>query len=172
MPVQFQNFTVQVTEAMEKACIAWLYETSGSIASEAAQKCTMTDQSDGIALDASYDRRVNEGKLEAVVGTPMEAGYWEEFGTGEYADTAKNGGKQGREGWWVYVKDGPAGDGGETYATEKEAKAVAESMRKAGLDAYHTNGRQPNYTLEKAFKRVEGPARNRLNELLREGLNE
>lgn len=172
MPVQFQNFTVQVTEAMEEACIAWLYETADSIASEAAQKCTMTDQSDGIALDASYDRRVDEGKLEALVGTPMEAGYWEEFGTGEHADTAKNGGKQGRHGWWVFVKDGPAGDGGESYETEEEAKAVAESMRAAGLDAYHTNGRPANYTLEKAFKRVEDPSRQRLEQILKEGLNE
>ena len=171
MPVQFTNFSVQVTEAMEDACIAWLYETAGSIASEAAAKCTMTEQSDGIALDASYDRRVDEDKKEAYIGTPMEAGYWEEFGTGEHADTGKNGGKQGRQGWWVYVKGGPAGDGGETYATEEEAKAVAESMRRDGLDAYHTNGRQPNYTLEKAFKRVENPAKQRLQQLLEEGTN-
>lgn len=168
MPVQFHNFTVQVTEAMEEACIAWLYETASEIESQAKRNCQMTSE-DHVRLKGSYSHFVDEGKLEAYNGTPLEAGYWEEFGTGEYADTGKNGGKQGRQGWWVYVKDGPAGDGGETYETEEEAKAVAESMRKAGLDAYHTNGRQPNYTLEKAFKRVEGPAKQRLNELLKEG---
>lgn len=173
MPVQFTNFSVQVTEKMENICIAWLHGTASDIESQAKRNCQMTSEDHG-RLKGSYSHFVDEDKLEAYNGTPLESGYWEEFGTGEYADTAKNGGKQGRQGWWVYVKDGPAGDGGESYETEEEAKAVAESMRtgKKKLDAYHTNGRQPNYTLEKAYKRTENPARQHLQEMLKEGLEE
>lgn len=168
MPVQFQNFSVQVIQGMEDIVSKWLEETANEIESQAKRNCQMTSEDNG-RLKGSYSNFVDEDKKEAYIGTPLESGYWEEFGTGEYADTAKNGGKEGRAGWWVYVKDGPAGDGGESYNTEAEAKAVAESMRRDGLDAYHTNGRQPNYTLEKAFKRVEGPARQNLERMLEEG---
>jgi hypothetical protein len=171
MPVQFQNFSVQVTKEMEAICAKWLEEAANEIQSHAQRNCQMTSEDKG-RLKGSYSHFVDDGKLEAYVGTPLESGYWEEFGTGEYADTAKNGGKPGRDGWWVYVKDGPTGDGGESYNTEDEARAVAESMRRDGLDAYHTNGRQPNYTLEKAFKRAENPARQRLEQMLKEGLEE
>ena len=171
MPVQFHNFSIDVKAALDDVSIAWLHEISQEIKSQAQRNCQMTSEDHG-RLKGSYNNAVDEDKGEAYIGTPLESGYWEEFGTGEYADTAKNGGKQGRQGWWVYVKDGPAGDGGESYDTEEEAKAVAESMRAAGLDAYHTNGRQPNYTLEKAFKRTENPARQRLEQMLKEGLEE
>lgn len=170
MPVQFTNYSVQVTEEMENICIAWLHETAQEYTSQVKRNCQMTSEDHG-RLKGSYSNIVDEDKMEAYIGTPLESGYWEEFGTGEYADTAKNGGKQGRQGWWVYVKDGPAGDGGETYATEEEAKAVAESMRAAGLDAYHTNGRRPNYTIEKAGKRIENPARQNLQEMLKGGFD-
>ena len=43
---------------------------------------------------------------EAKIGSGRESAFWEEFGTGEYADTNRNGGRQGRRGWWVYVKNG------------------------------------------------------------------
>lgn len=171
MPVQFHNFSVQVTQEMEDIAIAWLHGTAQEITSIARRNCRMTSEDKG-RLKGSYSNSVDEGKKEAYIGTPLESGYWEEFGTGEYADTAKNGGKQGRQGWWVYVKGGPAGDGGETYETEEEAKAVAASMRRDGLDAYATNGRQPNYTLEKAFKRTENKAKRHLQQMLREGLEE
>lgn len=168
MPVQFQNFSVQVIQGMEDIVSKWLEETANEIESQAKRNCQMTSEDNG-RLKGSYSNFVDEDKMEAYIGTPLESGYWEEFGTGEYADTAKNGGKEGRAGWWVYVKDGPAGDGGESYNTEKQAMAVAASMRRDGLDAYHTNGRQPNYTLEKAFKRVENPATQRLEDMLKEG---
>ncbi len=171
MPVQFQNFSVQVSEKLNDIGIAWLDEVALEIEAQAKRNCQMTSEDHG-RLKGSYGHFVEDDKGEAYVGTPLESGYWEEFGTGEYADTAKNGGKQGRQGWWVYVKGGPAGNGGKTYETEEEAKAIAESMRRDGLDAYHTNGRQPNYTLEKAFKRTENKAKKHLQEMLREGLEE
>ena len=163
MPVKFQDFSIEVEAVLDETTIAWLNETARSIASEASDKCTMNRSTDGIALDQSYDSKVDDDKGEAQIGSPLEAAFWEEWGTGEYAAHG-----DGRKGWWVYVKDGPTGDGGKTYATEDEAKAVATRMRREGLEAYHTNGRKPNYTLEHAFDRVKNPAINRLKQLLRE----
>jgi hypothetical protein len=106
-----------------------------------------------LALKGSYDVNVDESNGVGTVGTPLEEGYWEEFGTGEHADTAANGGKLGRQGWWVYVKgQGPSAKVSAEYRDKDEAEAVAASMRADGLDAYATNGRDPHYTLEHAFE--------------------
>jgi len=57
------------------------------------------------------------------------------------------------------VKDGThSSTDSKKYATEAEAQEVAKSMQDAGIDAYATNGRDPNYTLEKAFKSVKPKA--------------
>lgn len=149
------NFTLvdrraEVKAALNETTIAWLYETAGEVASHAKRNCQMAKEGDqiGYQLRASYAYVVDDEAGKAQVGSPLEAAYWEEFGTGDHA---AHGG--GRKGWWVYVK-GYQGNGGRTYNSEAQAAAVASSMRMEGLDAYHTNGREPNYTLEKAFKAV------------------
>lgn len=85
--------------------------------------------------------------------------------TGEYAAHG-----DGRKGWWVYVKGQKSGSGGKTYSTREEAEVTAASMRASGLDAYATNGREPNYTLEKAFKKEKPKAESDLADKLRKGL--
>ena len=53
----------------------------------------------------------------------------------------------------MYVKgQGPSATVSAEYRDKDEAEAVAKSMRADGLDAYATNGRDPNYTLEHAFE--------------------
>lgn len=139
MAVRFDDNSIQVKAALNDTTIAWLYEWANEIASHAKRNCAM-DGAIGPQLRGSYRADVHDGDGRAEIGTPLEAGYWEEFGTGEYA---ANG--NGRKGWWVY-QEGYSGNGGK-QRTEAQAKAIAASNPK-----YHaTNGRKPQYTLEKAF---------------------
>ncbi len=143
MAVEFRDFSFEVKAKIDDTTIAWLYKWANEIASHAKDNCTMTD--DKGQLRGSYRAAVNEANGEAKIGSNLESAYWEEFGTGEHADTHKNGGREGRKGWWVY-KDDYKGNGGDVL-TEAQAKAIA-----AGDPTLHaTNGRDPNYTLEKAF---------------------
>lgn len=139
MAVEFKDYSFAVKAALDDTTIAWLHEWSSEIASHAKRNCS-TGEDYSSQLRGSYDNVVNEGKGEARIGSPMEQAYWEEWGTGEYAAHG-----DGRKGWWVY-KDGYKGNGGKQL-TEAEAKAIA--ARSPSLHA--TNGRKPNYTLEKAF---------------------
>lgn len=145
------DYSADVKETMNDVATAWLYTWSNEIASQARRNCQM-DGNVGVQLRGSYTTSVDTTAGEAQIGSTLEAAYWEEYGTGSHADTLKNGGKQGRKDWWVYVKDQPPRLTESThYQTEAEAEAVAASMRAEGFDAYATNGRDPNYTLENAF---------------------
>ena len=166
--VEFKDFSIQVAEALNETTIKWLIETANEVTSQAQRNCAMEDDA-GKRLKGSYANSVDKEEGVATVGTPLEEGYWEEFGTGSYADTTKNGGKQGRPGWWVYVKgQGPSATKSKEYRDEDEAKAIAASMRADGLDAYASNGRRPNYTLEKSFETTKNPAIAQLKRMLKE----
>lgn len=166
MSVEFKDNSINVVAEINETTIAWLHTWAAEIASQAARNCQMDDNGQ---LRGSYRADVDEGDGKATIGTPLESGYWEEFGTGEHADTNKNGGKQGRQGWWVYIEGG-SGYKGETnqYATKEEAESMAAYIsRKHGLKAVATNGRDPNYTLEKAFKAVAPKAEANLQKMLK-----
>lgn len=170
--VVFKDFSMDVIAEMDEATIAALYEAAAEITSQAQRTCVMEDDA-GKRLKGSYTNTVDESNGTATVGTPLEEGYWEEFGTGEHADTAKNGGKPGRQGWWVYVKgQGPSAKVSTEYRDKDEAEAVAESMRADGLDAYATNGRDPHYTLEHAFEAKAEWVEKRFAKELKERLDE
>lgn len=138
MAVELKDYSIEVKAALNDITKGWLYKWANEIASHAKENCTMTD--DNGDLRKSYRADVDDGAGSAKVGTPLESGYWEEFGTGEYAVKSPH-----RTGWWVY-KDGYQGKGGEVL-TEAEAKAIAAS----DPSLHATNGRKPSYTLEKAF---------------------
>lgn len=159
----FKDYRAEVKAALNDTTIAWLHETASEVAAHAKRNCQMAKEGDeiGYQLRDSYAYDVNESKGEAAVGSPQEAAYWEEFGTGQHAAHG-----DGRNGWWVYVK-GYDGDGGTTYQTADEAAAIAASMRAEGFDAYYTNGREPSYTLENAFKKTLPKAINALEEDLK-----
>ena len=96
MSVQFEDFSVQVMEAINDKAIAFLYEAAGEIESAAKRNSRVrTGQ-----LKGSWNHQVDEDNLEAQIGSPLENAIWEEFGTGEYA---ANG--DGRKGGWFYVDD-------------------------------------------------------------------
>ena len=146
MAVQFIDNSIKVKAEINQTTIAWLYEWANEIASQAKDNVALDGEA-GTQLSGSYRADVNAGAGEAKVGTPLESGYWEEFGTGEHA---VNG--DGRKGWWVY-KDGYEGGGGEIL-TEAEAKAMAAD----DPSVHATNGRPAHYTLEKAFTKVKPKA--------------
>lgn len=158
--VTLVDYSDMVKDMLQSEKAAWLHTWANEIAAQAARNCKMDDKGQ---LRGSYSSYVDEQKGEATIGTPLEAGYWEEFGTGEHAvDRSKS-----RSGWWVYVKGQASRGGGITYDDEEQAQAVAASMQDDGLDAYATNGRDPQHTLENAFKVTEPKMKadllNRLN---------
>lgn len=152
MAVEFKDYSLNVKAAINDETMKWLRETANAIASHAKENCTMTD--DGGQLRKSYRAEVDEAKGEAYIGSSLESAYWEEYGTGEHAATGKNGGIKGRQVWWIYTpgSDGPEGYKSRVYATQAEAEDMAQYIRKTyKKKAVVTNGRDPNYTLEKAF---------------------
>lgn len=165
MAVRFEDYSIQVKAALNDATIAWLHEQANEIASQAARNCSNDLEGDsGKQLKGSYGTSVDEGAGQAQVGSPMEQAYWEEWGTGEYAAHG-----DGRPGWWVYIKGQRSMGGGNTYATKEEAEKMAAFIRAAhGKEAVATNGRKPNYTLEKAFKSVSPKAKERFAQILGE----
>ena len=164
MSVTFEDYSGQLKAIVEEVKTAWLHEQSNEIASRAKDTCTLTD--DNGQLRGSY--RAEVGQDEATVGTPLEAGWWEEWGTGEHAVKSPH-----RTGWWVYIEGQDSRGGGKAYATREDAEKAAAFLRGAkSLKARVTNGRDPNYTLEKAFKIQKPKAKKRLQEMMSERLGQ
>lgn len=94
MSVQFNDFSIQVKDAMQGAMVAYLYEAAGEV--EARTK--RNSRVDTGQTKNAWQYMVDEDKLEATIGNPLENAIWEEFGTGEYALKGN-----GRKGGWFYV---------------------------------------------------------------------
>ena len=149
--VEFIDFSAEVIEGMEEALIAGLYEAAGELEAMTIRNSRQGHKYGNIQAAALWDHLVEEDEMKASVGSQHEAAYWEEFGTGEHA---LNG--DGRKGWWVYVEGEDSGKGGKSYSTKAEAEEAAEFLRKVkGLDAYATNGIDPNRPLHRAFQSGE-----------------
>lgn len=147
MSVELVDFSIKVTEAMEEALIAGLHEASGELEARTVRNSRQSHTYGDIRATALWDHKVDEGKMEAYVGSPHEAGFWEEFGTGEHALN-----HDGRKGWWVYVEGQESGSGGKSYSTKEEAEDAARFLRETKkLNAYATNGIEPNRPLHRAF---------------------
>lgn len=99
MSVEFQDFSIQVKEALDEKAIQFLEEAASEIES-AAKRGSRVDSGQ---LKGSWNHQVNESAKEAKAGSPLENAIWEEFGTGEYAAHG-----DGRKGGWSYKDD--AGD--------------------------------------------------------------
>lgn len=145
MAVEFEDFSVNVKAALDDAAIAYLYEVAELVKGETVRNTRPSEDWEP-NVRKSWGYIVDEAKGEAKIGSPIEAVYWEEFGTGEHALY-----KNGRKGWWVYVEGQNTPRANQKYYTEDEAKAVAASMRASGLPAHATNGKTPNRPLYRAF---------------------
>lgn len=95
--VKFEDYSVEVKGVLEDAAIAYLHEAAGEL--EAQTKRNQTRVGTG-QTKGQWTYVVDEDKLQATIGNPLENAIWEEFGTGEYA---LNG--DGRKGGWVYRDD-------------------------------------------------------------------
>lgn len=162
MAVQFIDNSIEVKAEINEKTIGWLHSWANEIASHAKDNCAMTD--DNGQLRKSYRAEVDDGAGKAQVGSSLESALWEEYGTGEHAVRNPH-----RTGWWVYIEGGSGYDGPTNhYATKEEAEQMAAYIRrKYKKTAVVTNGRDPNYTLEKAFKANESKARADLERILK-----
>lgn len=91
--IQFEDNSARVIDALDDACIAWLYEAAGEIEAQTKRNTRV----DSGQLKSSWTYVVDESSQEATVGSPLENAIWEEFGTGQYA---LNG--NGRKKPWKY----------------------------------------------------------------------
>ena len=158
MSVQFDDFSMQVKAALEEAAVQFLHEAAGEMVSQTNRNLDKEKGRWHTEQKEQWQYRVDENKLEATVGNPMERAIWTEFGTGNFAE----GGK-GRKGWWVYVKDpnSTAGsgssyayNGGKAYTFE-EAKRVMAMLKADGLDAHITNGQAPKRPFRSAYTKLK-----------------
>ncbi len=133
--VEFEDFSIKVMEALDDTALRFLEEAASEIESQAQRN----SRKDTGQLKGSWAHIVDDGKMEATIGSPLENAIWEEFGTGEYAVKG-----DGRKGGWSYQDDKG--------------------------DWYHTKGKKPNRTLQRAFESKKGIIINRAKQIFKEGL--
>lgn len=97
MSLEFEDYRVQVKEALFDAGEAFLYEAGGELQARTMRNSRVdTGQTKG-----SYEYKVNgsymAGEQYCQIGSNLENAIWEEFGTGEYALHG-----DGRKGGWAY----------------------------------------------------------------------
>lgn len=79
--IKFESYLDEVTDAIEQEAIAWLHESAGELEAQVKRNTAV----DTGQLKGSWSYKVDEEKLEAHIGSPLENAIWEEFGTGEFA---------------------------------------------------------------------------------------
>jgi len=161
MSVEFQDNRVQVKGALKDAVLQWLEEAASELESQ-TKRNTRTAKYGNYDVKGNWDHVVDEGQKEARVGNSLEAAFWEELGTGEYALN-----KDGRKGWWVYVEGSSSHPSGQPIRTEEEAKQTAAYLRSQGLDAHATNGTEPNRPLHRAFTDNKAKIIRRFEEIMK-----
>lgn len=157
MPVEFEDFSIEVKAALEDHAIAFLHEAAGEMVSQTNRNLDKEKGRWHTEQKEQWRYELDESGLKATIGNAMERALWTEFGTGDFAE----GGK-GRKGWWVYVKgDGSAGSGhsyaykgGKSYTFE-EARRIMAMMRDDGLDAHITHGQPPKRPFRGAYTKMK-----------------
>ena len=159
--IVFEDFSGKVTDAIEKNILEWLEEASNELTSQTIARAGTGAYYRGIA--EKWDKVVDKTNYTAYIGNPLENAIWVEFGTGEYALN-----KDGRKGYWVFVKDstGKSNKSTKQY-TLQEAKQTVAFMRSQGLDAMYTKGTPPKRPLHHAFTTNESVIKDALKDKLR-----
>jgi hypothetical protein len=96
--VEFQDFSIQVKDALDDAVVAYLYAAGEELKSQTQRHQTRIKSGETKEL---WKAVVDESKQICTIGNPLENAIWEEFGTGEYA--LEGNGRKG--GWWYQDKD-------------------------------------------------------------------
>lgn len=157
--VEFQDFSIQCKDALDGAALQFLEEAASELQSQAQRNSAFSRD-----LHGSWNHVVNESKMEATVGNPMELAIWMELGTGEYALEGK-----GRKGYWVYVKGNSSvkeANPGRARTLEEAKQAVA-FLREQGLEAYYTKGQKPRRMLHNAFESKKAAIIRRAEQILK-----
>lgn len=149
--VEFEDYSVQVKQAINDACKQWLEETSGEIEAQAKRNSPV----DFRQLKGSWNHHVSDDT--ATVGSPLENALWNEFGTGNYALEGK-----GRSTPWYVPVDGYTGTKKPTYNGQ-----VIIVYGKDGKAFYKTNGKKPQRTLQKSFDSTKKKAQKALENKLK-----
>ena len=149
--IEFEDYSVQVKQAINDACKQWLEETSGEIEAQAKR----TSPVDFGQLKGSWNHHVSDDT--ATVGSPLENALWNEFGTGNYALEGK-----GRSTPWYVPVDGYTGTKKPTYNGQ-----VIIVYGKDGKAFYKTNGKKPQRTLQKSFDSTKKKAQKALENRLK-----
>jgi len=158
MTIEYKNNTLTIKSKLNSVINNFMNEACGEISSMAKSNSRVkTGQTKG-----SYEYKVipSSTKVDGYIGSNFKNAIYEEYGTGEFA---KQG---GRSGYWVFVKGHENGSGNAKTYSLKEAKKVMAILRKKGLDAYYTNGKQPNKPLKKAYDSSKSRIQNRLSQVL------
>lgn len=138
-------------------------EEAGALLESAAASASPVDNGQ---LKNSWTHVCDTGAKKVDVGSPLENAIWNEFGTGSHAE---NG--DGRKGYWVFVKGGGGGTSGSHKCyTLEEAKQVMAILRKKGLEAYYTNGKDPQHTLQHAMDNRKSLLKKRIEDILKGGM--
>lgn len=169
--VEFIDNRMKVEAALNEAVIAFLHEAAGEMESQTKRNMDNLPGQWYSQQKGAWTHYVDEDKGEAVVGNPMEAMLWTEYGTGEYSIAPKGG----RHGYWIYVTDGTSSPptnyvykGGKQYtlAEAKKIVAILRNRKNNPLDAHYTKGQRPHRTLQHAFDSTKGKIIKRLGEIL------
>lgn len=91
--IKFVDNSAQCKEEIRQKGIKWLYEACQVLLKQIIDLY----RADTGQTRNSFDYVVDEGGLEATIGSPMENAIWEEFGTGIYAENGN-----GRKTAWSY----------------------------------------------------------------------
>lgn len=94
MSVEFNDFSIQVKEAIEAAALQFLEEAGGEMVAQTVRRTPV----DTGQLKNSWNYVVDESGMKCTIGSPLENAIWTEFGTGEYALEGN-----GRKGGWSYM---------------------------------------------------------------------
>lgn len=78
--VQFKDNSAQVKAALNDGVIAYLYEAGGELETQTKRNSTQGRKYGNIQATNLWKYNVDESKKETKVGSPYEAGYWEELG--------------------------------------------------------------------------------------------
>lgn len=162
--IVFEDFTIQVKQALDDKINAVLEECAGELESQIKRnqdKYNKTSNTSG-----GWQHKVIDSEHTAYIGNNEENAIWEEFGTGEYAIPEGGGGRQG---YWVFVKGSSGGskNTGKSYTLE-EAKKVMAILRSKGLEAYYTKGKKARRHGWKAYTANKNKIINRIQNALKE----
>ena len=147
--VEFTDNSIKVKEAMNEAALKWLEESAIVIHSEVKRTAAVSKKGGNRGqTKGNWKWVVDEKKMEATVGNPLENAIWEEFGTGEYAE----GGKGRKGGWYIPIGEGE----GQISQAVVDSYGFKVVHGKDGVDFAFTKGKRPKRTLHNAYVKKKG----------------